>query len=193
MNDDTTSRPPVRRVVAPSQAPPAAPSVQETPEEKLFAFVNEQIEVMSKYSDLGGTTDAPGFYELNEALLSFHATQCSLITLEMMAKMERMQAKDALDDFLSEKYMLAREQLNTQSLAAAKWYSTKELEYYVRNTWHDEYIRLSREFECADSKLATVRRLLDSLSDLKYNLGRICKNIETEMANTRVPDGYAGD
>ena len=79
-----------------------------------------------------------------------------------------------------------------ESLAAAKWYSTKELEYYVRNTWHDEYIRLSREFECADSKLATVRRLLDSLSDLKYNLGRICKNIETEMANTRVPDGYEG-
>lgn len=189
---ESQDRTPVRRVAASSSPSPVVTQAQETPEEKLFKFVDEQIGMMSKYSDLGGTNDAPGFYELNEALLSFNSTQCALITLEMMAKTERMQAKDALDDFLAEKYMEARAQFNTQNLAAAKWYSTKELEYYVRNTWHDEYIKLSTEYECADSKLATVRRLLDSLSDLKYNLGRICKNIETEMANTRVPDGYEG-
>ena len=66
---ESQDRAPVRRVAASSSPSPVVTQAQETPEEKLFKFVDEQIGMMSKYSDLGGTNDAPGFYELNEALL----------------------------------------------------------------------------------------------------------------------------
>lgn len=153
----------------------------QTSEDKLLNFVNEQVEKMRKYTTFGG--GIPSFYELNEALSSWSNLNCSFIILDVLAKSEYQKAKNDYDEFMAEKYLEAREILNPINLPAQKWASQRELEYYVQKTWKTEYKILRDVLNAADRKVAFCRRMLDNLESYKFSLGVLSKNIQAEALN----------
>lgn len=149
-------------------------------EERLLGFVEEQIDKMQKYTNLGSPQGSPGWFELNNALMGFNNMQTSLIGLDVIAKQEAYLAEETLKDKQAEWYIEAREKLNPISLSAQKWYSTSELEAYVRVHHKDELHKLSSEANASASKVAVIRRLLDSMDKYALILSRLSKNLETE-------------
>jgi hypothetical protein len=149
--------------------------------DRLLSFVNEQIDRMRKYTQLGN--GQPTFLELNTVLSNYSSINCSFIALDVMAKEEYQKAKDAFDEFMADKYIEARSILNPPSLSAQKWSSQKEIEYYIQHTWPFEYRALRDEMNATEKKVAFTRRLLDNLSDLKFNIGVLSKNVQAEVLN----------
>lgn len=147
-------------------------------EEELFDYVNTNIAKMQKYCMLGN--GMPSFFELNEALLNYTNIQCSLISLDVVAKQEAHVISEEFEQWLSEKYLEARNILNPTSLSAQKWASSKELEMWVRVNYKSTYKELSDKKTAADMKVAFIRRLLDAWDHQVLILNRLCKNIETE-------------
>lgn len=146
--------------------------------DELVSFVEEQIQKMQKYSHLGN--GMPGFYELNEALLDFNRIQTGLIGLDVAAKLELDEATEAFKNFQAEKYIEARNVLNPTTLTASKWYSSSEIEAYIRVHYREEYNNLHKKMICAETKVAAIRRLLDAWSTQSLTLNRLCKNVEVE-------------
>ena len=155
-----------------------------SPEDRLLEYVESQIERMKRYTDLGNSDGIPGFYELNQALMEFTTIQSSLISMGVMAKMEYDKATEAFKDWYSEKYVETRERLNPPSLAGSKWASQTEIDAYIRMENRTEYNKLHREMSCAEMKVDAMRRIQDSWNTYSLILNRLCKNVETEMANT---------
>lgn len=147
-------------------------------EDELLEFVEEQIRKMQAYSNLGN--GMPTFYELNEALLNYTNIQCSLISLDVMAKQEEHDLNEEFEQWLSEKYLEARQILNPTSLSAQKWASSRELEMWVRVTYKDKYKQYNDKKTAATMKVAFIRRLLDAWDKQSLVLNRLCKNIEVE-------------
>lgn len=162
-----------------------------TAQDKLLTFVNEQIDKMKSYDNLGKNQSIPGFFELNEALMSYSRINCSLISLEVLAKSEAYTAREAFDDWLADKYYTVRNILNPSTLAATKWSSSKEIEMYIRSNYKEEYKTLKANADAADMKVAYMRRTLDQWSDYKFILNRICRNIEVEA--TKLGGGLIDD
>lgn len=159
---------------------------EETSEERLLQFVEEQISKMKKYTDYGSMPGQVGFFELTEALKSYSTVQMSLVSLDVIAKLEHQKKKDEFDEWMSEKYMIAREILNPISLSSQKWASAKEIEFYVRNTWKAEYKKLNEEATNAENRVAFCRRLLDAWKDHLFVLQRLCNNQQTEMTSVKM-------
>lgn len=152
-------------------------------EDRLLEFVETQIEKIRAYTKIGSGSGMPGFYELNEALLDYTSIQASLISLDVIAKIECDKATEAFKDWQAQKYIEARTMLNPISVTASKWYSASEIEAYVRCKYKDEYNELHQNMTYAEMKVAAIRRLLDSWNTQSIILSRLCKNIETEMAS----------
>lgn len=154
-------------------------------ENKLLAFVDEQISRMRAYTSLGGGTGNLTFFELNEALKDYSSINCSYIALDVLCKEEMQQAKDAYDDFIAEHYTIVRNEHNLQSLSAQKWLSTQEIMYLVQSDprWCQEYRRLRKELADAEKRVAFCRRMLDNLESYKYNIGTLSKNIVAEVTS----------
>ena len=151
-------------------------------EEELLDFVQEQITKMKKYSNLGNPEGMPGFYELNQALLDYNSIQCSLISLDVIAKRDLHEISEDFDQWLSEKYMEARSVLNPTSLSAQKWASSKELEMWVRVNYRDDYKKKNDAKNAAEMKVAFLRRLLDAWDKQSLILNRLSKNVEVEAS-----------
>lgn len=156
-------------------------------QDRLLGFVEEQIEKMRKYTFLGN--GSPQFWELNEALCNYSTINCSLISLDVMAKEEHQDAKNAFDEFIAEKYTIIRKENNLQSIAAQKWLSTQEIMYLVQSDprWVFEYRALRDEVNAAEKKVAFCRRLLDNMSTYSIILNRLCKNVEVETQSLSLP------
>lgn len=150
-------------------------------EERLMEFVEAQIDKMQKYTNLGSPQGSPGWFELNNALMDYNRVQTSLIGLDVVAKQEAYNADEILKDKQAEWYLEARNTLNPPTLSAQKWYSSSELEAYVRVHHKDELHALSREANAANMKVAAVRRLLDAWDKYSLTLNRLARNLETEM------------
>lgn len=150
-------------------------------EDRLLDFVEKQIDKMKKYTKLGNGEGLPGFYELNEALMEYSSIQASLISLDVLAKVECDKATEAFKDWQSEKYIEAREVLCPISVAASKWPSSSEIEAYVRVHYRETYQKLHKEMAMAEMKVAAIRRLLDSWNTQSLILNRLSKNVEAEM------------
>lgn len=153
---------------------------QKSAGDRLLEFVENQINRMQKYTNLGSPQGSPGWFELNNALMEFNSMQTSLIGLDVIAKQEAYKADEELKDKQAEWYIEAREKLNPITLSAQKWYSTSELEAYVRVHHRDELHKLSAEANAANAKVAAVRRLLDAMDKYALILSRLSKNLETE-------------
>lgn len=153
-----------------------------TAEDRLLEFVEQQIEKMRQYSKLGNGP-IPGFYELNQALMEYTNIQASLISLDVLAKVEYDKATEAFKDWQAEKYIEARSVLNPMTVTASKWYSSSEIDAYVRSHYRDEYNDLHQSMAYAEMKVAAIRRLLDMWDKQSLVLNRLCKNVETEMAS----------
>ena len=152
-------------------------------EDRLLEFVEQQIDKMRKYSTLGSGAGVPGFYELNEALMEYTGVQASLISLDVIAKIECDKATEEFKNWQAERYIEARNVLNPISVTASKWYSSSEIESYIRCKYSKEYSELHQKMAYAEMKVAAIRRLLDSWNTQSIILSRLCKNIETEMAS----------
>ena len=172
---------------------PRSTSATQSEEDKLLEYVNEQIEKFRKYSNLGNTDLAPGFYELAEALRSWPDVNYSLMGMNVLAKREYQKAKNEFDDFMAEKYMEQRSILNPPGMSATKYAGSKEIEYAVRNNYRDEYRRLSNAMNDAEMKIAFIRRLQDSWEKNLLVINRLCKNVDTEvikLGSDTVNPGY---
>ena len=158
-------------------------NVSQTPEEELISYVKSEIDRIGKYMTF--TNGQPTFFELNEALCEYGNINCSLISIDVMAKNEFQKAKNEYDEFIAEKYSQVRKENNLQSLSAQKWLSTQELMYLVQSDprWVMEYRRLRDEMNAAEKKVAFCRRMLDNWESFKYNLGVLSKNVQAESIN----------
>lgn len=169
-----------------TRQPKTAPIVSvsnNTAEDRLLEFVDQQIEKMRQYSKIGDGGPIPGFYTLNSALMDYSSIQASLISLDVLAKVECDKATENFKNWQAQKYLEARSILNPITVTASKWYSSNEIDAYVRSHYHDEYTQLHEEMVCAEMKVAVIRRLLDMWDKQSLILNRLCKNIETEMAS----------
>lgn len=155
-------------------------------DERLLIFAEEQIEKMQRAARLDGVDGQPGFFELNKAMMEHLTVNMGLIGLNAMAKVEYEKAKNAFDDWFAEKYVEMRNELNPRSVAATKWYSTKEIEMEVRVRYKDEYKQLSDEMTYAEHKVALIRRILESWQAHQYVLSRLSKNVEVEVSDAKM-------
>ena len=178
-------KPQTRVIRQPARTVPEVNINDTSAEDRLLAFVDEQIQRMRSYTSLGGGTGNLTFFELNEALKDYSSINCSYIALDVLCKEELQKAKDAYDDFIAEHYTIVRTENNLQSLSAQKWLSTQEIMYLVQSDprWRDEYKRLRQELSEAEKKVAFCRRMLDNLESYKYNIGTLSKNIVAEVTN----------
>lgn len=170
----------------PVRTPKTAPVVNvnnTSAEERLYEFVEKQIDKIRKYTTF--SEGQPSFFELNSALSDYSNMNCSLISLDVMAKEEFQKAKNAYDEFIADKYTQIRKENNLQSISAQKWLSTQEIMYMVQSDsrWAFEYKALRDEMNAAEKKVAFCRRLLDNMSDFKFNLGVLSKNVQAEVLN----------
>lgn len=156
-------------------------------EEKLTAFVNEQIDKMKAYTKLGHDGN-PSFFEVNEALMSYHNTLLALLSIHHLAKVEHIRAKEAYDDWYAGKYIEIRDDVNPRSLAAQKWYSQKEIDMMVRQRNSDEYKRLTWNVTLTDQQLSFIRRMLDGWGSHQYVLTQLSKNLIAEVNGIGVGD-----
>lgn len=156
---------------------------QETPEDRLINYVNSQVSKIGRYMTF--SNGQPTFFELNEALSEYGNVNCSLISMDVLAKNEWQEAKNKYDEFVAEKYIIVRRENNLQSLSAQKWLSTQEIMYLVQSDprWVTEYRKLRDEMNAAEKKVAFCRRMLDNWESFKYNLGVLSKNVVAESAN----------
>jgi hypothetical protein len=164
--------------------PTRDPLRQLPPEDRLLEFVEQQIAKMARYSKLSDENNLIGFFELNHALAEHQSINLGLISLYNSAKTELTQAQEAFDDWYADRYITMREELNPRSLSPTKWFSTKEIEMYVRNKYKDEYKVLNSERIAADQRVGILRRLLDSWSSQQFVLARLSKNVEAEMGGS---------
>ena len=153
---------------------------EQTPEDKLLEFVDEQINKMQKYSNLGDPQGMPGFFELNQAMMNYTNINCSLIAMDVIAKQELQYAQDRFDEFMADKYMIERSKYNPTSLSSTKWASQKELEYAIICDYKDEYNKLKSEVKASEKKVAFLRRMLDAWEKQSLILNRLSKNVEVE-------------
>ena len=155
-----------------------------TAEERLYSFVEKQIDRMRKYTALG-EGGGPTFFELNEALSNWSNVNCSLITLDVMAKQEYQKAKNDYDEFIADKYYIIRSENNLPSLSAQKWLSTQEIMYMIQRDprWVVDYRNLRDELNICEKKVAFCRRMLDNMESFKYTLGILSKNVQAEVLN----------
>ena len=149
-------------------------------EDRLLEFAETQIDKMQKYTSLGNPQGSPGWFELNNALMDYNRVQTSLIGLDVVAKQEAYKADEVLKDKQAEWYLEARTTLNPPTLSAQKWYSSSEIEAYVRVHHREELHTLSQEANAANAKVAAIRRLLDAWQQYALVLNRLSKNLETE-------------
>ena len=173
----------VRNVQSQTALVPSVSVSDTTAEDRLLEYVEKQITKMRKYMTF--SEGQPSFFELNSALSSYGDMNCSLISLDVLAKNEYQKAKNEYDEFIAEKYTIIRRENNLQSISAQKWLSTQEIMYLVQSDgrWRDEYFRLRDEMNAAEKKVAFCRRMLDNLSDFKFNLGVLSKNVQAEVMN----------
>jgi len=173
----------VRNVQSQPTSIPSVSVSDTTAEDRLLEYVEKQIDRMRKYMSF--TEGQPSFFELNSALSGYGDMNCSLISLDVLAKADYQKAKNNYDEFVAEKYIIIRRENNLQSLSAQKWLSTQEIMYLVQSDarWVDEYRRLRDEMNAAEKKVAFCRRMLDNLESFKYNLGVLSKNVQAEVMN----------
>ena len=162
--------------------------IKETSEERLVAFVEEQIKKMAKYAALNNEEGQIGFYELNRALAEYQSINLALISLYNLAKIETAKAINSFEEWFAEQYVQQRELLNPRSISSTKWYSTKEIELHVRTNNKETYYNLYQEKLFAEQKESMLRRLLDSWSSHQYILARLSKNVEAEYKGAGVED-----
>jgi len=157
-------------------------------EQKLIMFCEEQIARMSRYASLNNEEGQIGFYELNKALSEYQNINLALISLGVMAKVEYTKAKEAFEDWYSEKYIQVRNELNPRSISTSKWYAAKEIEMEVRNRYREEYKQKLLDMEYAEYKVALMRRLQDSWAAHQFVLARLSRNIEADIRGSIVED-----
>lgn len=155
-------------------------NTDETAEDRLLKFVEDNISKVRGYSNLGDAMGTPGFSYLNSVLSNYASVQCSLVALDVMAKMEKQKADDEFDEWMAEKYMEARGILNPLTLSGQKWASKEEITFYVMNHWKDDYWRLRNEKDACEKKVAFCRRMLDTWESFKFNVNTLCKNVQAE-------------
>lgn len=157
-------------------------------EQKLITFCEEQIARMSRYTSLNNEEGQIGFYELNKALVEYQNINLALISLGVMTKVEYTKAKEAFEDWYSEKYIQVRNELNPRSISTTKWYAAKEIEMEVRNRYREEYKQKLLDMEYAEHKVALIRRLQDSWAAHQFVLARLSRNIEADIRGSIVED-----
>ena len=177
---------PIRGGGSPSPSVPSLP-ISTDAEQKLVAFVTAKIEKLRKAVHIGADHE-PTFYEVNQALCGYQDTNLALIALYNTAKVESMKAKERYDDWFAEKFIDIRDRVNPRTLAAQKWYSTKEIEMMVRRENLEEYHRLNTDILMTEQQLAFLRRLLESWSSHQYVLTQLSKNLVAEMKGLGVED-----
>lgn len=184
MSEVATRQVATRQMPQQTQSSVPQTSISDTSaEDRLLEFIEKQIEKIRKYSQVGSGAGMPGFYELNEALMEYTNVQASLISLDVIAKIECDKATEEFKNWQAQKYIEARTLLNPISVTASKWYSASEIESYIRVKNSKEYNDLHQKMVYAEMKVAAIRRLLDSWNTQSIILSRLCKNVETEMAS----------
>ena len=149
-------------------------------EERLTNFVESQIEKMRAYTRLG-SNGTPTFFEVNDALMSYHNTHLALLALHNTAKIEYIRAKEAFDDWYAERYIEIRDDVNPRSLSAQKWYSQKEIEMMVRTKFPEKYKELHWNVTLTDQQLNFLRRLTEGWASHQYILTQLSKNLIAEV------------
>ena len=167
--------------------------ISQTAEDKLLTFVESQLELMNKYANLRSDSGCLDMYTLNEALLSYSSINCSLLSLDTVAKTELGKPQNAFDDWYSEKYHEIRAQYNLNSISAQKWLSSKEIDLEIRHLYTDEFKRLKSEVDAAERKLAFIRRLLDAWDKQLAVIRQLCKNTEIEITQLRATEALGNN
>lgn len=145
----------------------------------FIAFVQEQLATLR--ANLMNPMENPSFMELNKALSQHEGVLLTLTFLYEETRYAAKRTKEAYDEWFACKFMEIREECNPRSVAAAKWYSQKEIEMMVRHRFRDDHARLVAAASEEDHKLSTLTRLIDSWNNYQYILSNISKNVQTEV------------
>lgn len=154
-------------------------------EQTFYAFVNEQIELVKKYSLLGKNGFLT-FEQLNKALSTWGDTNAALISLYNIAKMEHSKEQEDFDDWYAQKYLLIREIENPKSAPHSKWASQKEIDMIVRTQYAEEYRSRKKTLLVKEHQVSFLRRLLESWTTQQFILSTLSKNLQAEVAGLYV-------
>ena len=165
----------------------------QTSEDRLLTFVESQLELMNKYADLRNESGFLDMYTLNEALLSYSSINCSLLSLDVVAKNELGKAQEAFDDWYAEKYHEIRGRYNLNNISAQKWLSSKEIDLEIRSQYPADFKKLKSEVDSADKKLSFIRRLLDAWDKQLSVIRQLCKNTEIEITQLKATEALGNN
>lgn len=155
--------------------------LREKTDEEFISFVNQQIEDMKKYSNLGSGAEIT-FFELNNALRSYEQIYLTLIGLYNVAHIEFQRTQEDFDDWYAEKFLVIRSRENPRDVSQTKWASQKEIEMMVRHENKFEYQGYKEQLLTLDRKVAFFRRLLEAWQSQQFILNTLSKNITTEAS-----------
>ncbi len=181
----------IKKPMDPTPTPPVPPTEdkivvpREAAEQRLLAYIDEQIAKMQQYSLLGSGKE-PTFYEVNRALCAYQDANLSLISLYNIAKLDLNKVKDEFESWYAEKYIDTRQRVNPVSLAATKWYSQKEIDMMIRFENKDKFHQLDQAVVLEEQRVAFLRRLLDNWAQYAYILTQLSKNLVSELSGLNV-------
>ena len=107
-----------------------------------------------------------------------------------MARSDSERASEKYNIWLAHRYMDVREEKNTSDLAASKYLSTTEIGYEVIVRYPEERNILLAEKSTAESRLSTMRHLLDGWKSFRWTLSDL-KSIS--IADERIAQGFKND
>lgn len=153
--------------------------------EELLAFVDEQIQRMSKKVNFSGNGNIT-LYEMDVALSTYEPTLFALTALYEQARFDAEVAKERYDEWYYDKYMEIRNTYNTKDVKNAQWLSAKEIEATLFKTYRKEAASLKAEKIKADGQKSTIERLLKGWENYAFILGQLSKNINAQMMGSNM-------
>ena len=153
--------------------------------EELLAFVDEQIQRMSKKVKFSGSGNIT-LYEMDVALSTYEPTLFALTALYEQARFDAEVAKERYDEWYYDKYMEIRNTYNTKDVKNAQWLSAKEIEATLFKTYRKEAAALKAEKIKADGQKSTIERLLKGWENYAFILGQLSKNINAQMMGSNM-------
>ncbi len=158
----------------------------------FFSFVENKIKQMHGHSKAVKDFNNVTFFELNQTLANHFDVYTSLVALYNVAEVERESEEQDFQTWWDDLYVKKRAMVNSHSLSAQKWASSKEIEAMVRVDHKAEYKDRYMGVVAARRQVQFLRRLIEGWSDFKFALQTMSKNMQTEYMNAGGEDAAHG-
>jgi hypothetical protein len=164
----------------PVQPAPTPDDEYKKSKDELMKFVADQIEMMNSNLLFSGQSQ-PSFYSLNQSLMNFESVMLGLISIHAEVRSDLDYAKEAYDNFYSQKYVEVKREQSALG-KSAQFTAQREIELYVRNKYLQELAEKKADIIRIENQYNTINYLIDSWKNYSFILNQLGANSRAEAA-----------